>query len=208
MLLRLEKGQKNNIGGLSVNNLSVRKVVLTGRIRSGKDTVADYLAKEYGFKKFAFADAMKFYLHRLFPGIPHHPKPRRAYQVFGEGIRNLDLPGATDVWIDACLAQIDAHEFLYGEAFEDGVSVVITDMRTPREYERLREEGFTIIRITAPDDIRRQRAEQAGDCFTADDFAHETESHVDGFEVDFDVVNDGSVEELKAKVDTIMEAIK
>jgi dephospho-CoA kinase len=185
----------------------IRKLALTGRIRSGKDTVADYLAEKYAFEKFAFAGAMKFYLHRLFPHIPSDPKPRRAYQVFGEGLRNLDLPGAADVWVDACLRQVDAHTWWHAEVDERGANVVITDLRTPREYERLRAEGFTIIRVTAPDQLRMDRAVEAGDDFTVHDFAHETELHVDSFEVDYEIVNDGTVEELKAKVDEVIAKI-
>jgi hypothetical protein len=39
------------------------------------------------------------------------------------------------------------------------------------------------------------------------DLAHETELAIDGFEVDYDVVNDGTVDDLKRKIDEILGAL-
>jgi hypothetical protein len=36
---------------------------------------------------------------------------------------------------------------------------------------------------------------------------HETELAIDGFEVDYEIVNDGTVDDLKRKIDEILEAI-
>lgn len=185
----------------------VRKIALTGHARSGKDTVGQYLVDQYGFKRFAFADEMKRLLHELFPQIPSDPKPRRAYQVFGEGLRNLDIPGAKHVWINATMRQIETYIWWHSEVDERGANVVITDLRTPLEYERLRAEGFTIIRVKAQSALRIARAQQAGDDFSLEDLTHDTESHIDSFSPDYEVVNDGSVDDLKAQIDAIMGAI-
>lgn len=183
---------------------SVRKLAIVGAARSGKSTVGDYLTERYGFQQFAFADRLKRMMHELFPNIPQEPKPRRAYQVFGEGIRNLDLPGAEDVWINACLHVVEAHIWWHSEVDARGANVVITDLRSPREYARLRAEGFTIIRVVAPEALRIERAQLAGDDFSKADLSHATEQYVDRFDVDYEIVNSGTVAELKAKVDAIM----
>lgn len=188
----------------------VRKLAICGPIRAGKDAVADYLAREHAFEKFAFATRMKSLLHELFPHIPAEPKPRRAYQEFGEGIRNLPIEGAEHVWINACLRLVNSHIWWHSEVDNRGANVVITDLRLPAEYERLKDEGFTIIRVTAPDQLRMDRAVAAGDDFTVHDFVHDTEQHVNGFVVDAEIVNDGTLSELYAKIDEIvakMEAV-
>jgi dephospho-CoA kinase len=185
----------------------IRKLAICGRARSGKDTVANYLEETYSFSKFAFADEMKLLLHKLFPHISDRPKPRRAYQVFGEGLRNLDLPGADHVWIDACMRKVNAHIWWHSEVDNRGANVVITDLRMQLELDYLRANGFTLIRVTAPDEDRIARAKIAGDDFTEADLEHETESHIDGFAVDYTVENNGTVDDLKAKVAAIMEAI-
>ena len=182
----------------------VRKLAICGLARSGKDSAADYLVEKYEFTKFAFADDMKRLLHDLFPAIPQIPKPRRAYQIFGEGLRNLDLPGASDVWIDACLSKVNTHVWWHSEVDDRGANVVITDLRLPTEYARLKDEGFTIIRVTASLAERVKRAEIAGDAFEMADLEHKTESYVDGFDCEYDVENDGSLDDLKAKVDVIV----
>jgi dephospho-CoA kinase len=185
----------------------VRKLAICGKIRSGKSTVAEYIAEKYEFKCFAFADEMKRLLHVLYPQIPGYPKPRRAYQIFGEGLRRLDLPGAPTVWVDYCLRMVNTHVWWHREVDDRGANVLITDLRTKEEYERLLAEGFTIIRVSAPDDVRIGRALEAGDDFTVHDLAHETEQTIDGFAVDCEIINEGTVDDLKAKIDSIMEAI-
>ncbi|CAM3635854.1 hypothetical protein [Mesobacillus zeae] len=186
----------------------IRKIALAGAARSGKDTIADHLVERYGFARFAFADEMKRLLHEIYRDVPKSPKPRRACQVFGEGLRNLDIPGARHIWINACMRQVDAHIWWHSEVDERGANVVITDLRTPLEYERLRAEGFTIIRIKAPSALRIARAQQAGDAFSLEDLTHETESYVDTFDAEYEIINDGTLDDLYTQVDEVIAKIK
>ncbi|MED4885016.1 AAA family ATPase [Bacillus smithii] len=180
------------------------KIAVCGNFRAGKDTVADYLVEKYFFKKFAFADKLKDTLHRLFPDIPRVPKPRHPYQVFGEGVCDLDIPGAKTVWIDACLRSIDNYIKQCAELHKECKNIVITDLRKPIEYERLRKENYIIIRVTASEEVRLQRAKKAGDKYSKADLFHNTESYVDQFDVDFEIENNGTIEELERKVDEVM----
>ncbi|MEK4970691.1 hypothetical protein MKX29_24105 [Cytobacillus sp. FSL R7-0696] len=190
-----------------MSKFPVRKVAICGQIRSGKDSMSNHLVERHAFQKFAFADGMKRLLHELFPEIPSSPKPRRAYQVFGEGMRSLDIPNAQHVWINSCMRKVDAHIWWHSEVDNRGANVVITDLRTPEEYEHLRADGYTIIRVTAPLEIRKARAIAAGDSFDEKDLDHETERHIEGFDVDYEIVNDGNIDELYAKVDAVMDEI-
>jgi hypothetical protein len=88
------------------------------------------------------------------------------------------------------------------------VGIVLTDVRQANEVAWCRENGFTLIRVTAPDEVRIARAIEAGDDFTVHDLVHSTELAIDGFAVDYEIVNDGSVDELKRQVDAVLEAIQ
>lgn len=183
------------------------KIALTGRMRSGKDAVAAHLTQQYGFVRFAFGDELKRYAHKLFD-VPHDSKPRELYQWFGQTMRQRD----PEIWVrklfEIINVRIRSHEILTKYLGVDDVcNIVVTDARQPNEYERLRAEGFVIIRVNASDETRIQRMIDAGDTFDERDLTHETELYSDGFAVDYEIENNGSLAELHAKVDEIMSEI-
>jgi dephospho-CoA kinase len=185
---------------INVNReVSIVKIALTGKMRSGKDTVANHLYIRHGFDKVAFGDALKRIAHDTFPWVSEFSKPRALYQ-FMNVMREYDK----DVWIkhveQAVKGAIDFHVNTGAEK----IGVVVTDVRQQNEVDWCRENGFTLIRVTAPDEERIARAIAAGDDFTVHDLCHETELAIDGFSVDYEIVNDGSVDALKRKVDEIL----
>jgi dephospho-CoA kinase len=189
---------------LNVNReITVTKVILGGKLRSGKDTVAEHMWLMHGFDRYAFADKVKDVAHAMFPGIPREPKPRKLYVDVGEKGTEID----SLVWVKLVERQIENHIQLMAEMGHTEINVVITDLRKPAELEWARANGYTVIRVTAPDEVRIARAIEAGDDFTVHDLAHETELAIDGFAVDFEVHNEGTVDDLKRKIDEIMEAI-
>lgn len=182
-------------------------IALTGKMRSGKDATSRHLYEKYGYSQFAFGDELKRYADELF-GVHGGGKRRELYQWFGQAMRARD----PDIWVRKCFTSIDLeannhafavkHRYINPREFRP----VISDLRQPNEYDRCRSEGFVIIRVTAPDGIRIHRAIESGDKFTYTDLVHETESHVDSFDVDYEIVNDGTIADLRAKIDSIMEA--
>ncbi|MEH7246488.1 AAA family ATPase [Neobacillus niacini] len=189
---------------ISVNReVDVIKIALTGKMRSGKDTVGNHLYIKYGFSQFAFGDALKKNAHATFPWIYEWNKPRALYQKFGQLMRQIE----PDIWIKHAERAVNGVIDSRVGMGESQIGVVITDLRQPNEYEWAKANGFTIIRVTAPDKDRLFRAKLAGDDFTKADLEHETESHIDGFAVDYEIANDGSVDELKAQIDALMGAI-
>jgi dephospho-CoA kinase len=164
------------------------QVALTGEMRSGKDTVAKYLIEEHGFKRFAFGDGIRKTAQRLFPDrFEAEKKPRQLLQEFGQSCVRIDK----NVWVN----------YLFKEMLWEGIdpvvdNVVITDLRQPHEYEKLVESGFTIVRVNTKPAIRRQRIEQAGEYVSDEQFNHETEQHIRNFEVDWELDNNGTPEEL------------
>ena len=185
------------------------KLALIGPARAGKDMAAGYLALKYGFQPYALADRGKALLHELFPTIPRSPKPRRAYQQFIDGVTRLDVDGAEDVWIDGTLRQIES--YLKSASCPTCTTflprVIITDVRKQREYDVLKSEGFKFIRIHADDSTRFKRMEAAGDVVNASDLLHRTETEQAGFQADYTAENNGSMNELEARLDEIMAEV-
>lgn len=161
------------------------KIALTGKMRSGKDTVGDFLKKEYGFRKFAFAEGIKFVCGSLGLEPADDGKPRALYQGVGQDLRKYD----PDVWIKYTFRKI-------AEKTSEDDNIVVTDVRQPNEVAYLKSQGFTVIKIHADAALRIQRMEAAGDFYSLGDLDHETERAVDTLEVDFTINNNGTVEDL------------
>ncbi|WP_366560715.1 dephospho-CoA kinase (plasmid) [Bacillus pumilus] len=177
------------------------KLAITGKLGAGKDVAVDYLVAMYEFFPFTFSAKGKALFYELFPELRGDAKQRQPMRDFINGITELDVPGAKDVWVDYLFRRIEDHENL--RCCRDS-RILITDIRKPVEYERAKAEGFTILRITAPYETRFDRAKRRGDKFKADDLNHPTETALDGFEVDYEIVNDGSLDDLYARLDEIM----
>jgi len=180
---------------------NVPKIIIVGKMRSGKSPVSDRLRLDYGFTELAFGAALKYYAHRVFAysNVIGEGKPRALYQQFGELCREID-PLVWVKHVDAAYKQVLDSKSTKG--------IVVSDGRQPHEYEWARANGFTVVRVTAPDELRLERARKAGDDFTEADLAHDTEQWVDKFDVDFEIVNDGKLDDLCAKVDDVMSKIK
>ncbi|PGC80280.1 hypothetical protein [Bacillus toyonensis] len=183
---------------------NAKKIAITGKARSGKTELSHYAWMLYGFKEFDFSTVLKDEFHRLFPHIPRDPKPRAYYQKFGQWLREID----PDIWVKITMGNV--HKY----CFEDSLNkvnhkpkVLVNGVRQPNEYQQLREEGFIIIRVNASDGLCIGRAEKAGDVFTEADLEHETESHIDTFEVDYEINNNGELIQLYGQFDKIMNDI-
>lgn len=179
------------------------KIALTGKARAGKDEVARYLREKYGYTTFAFGDELKRYAHELFG--TSEAKPRELYQWFGQTMRERD----PDIWVRKCFENIKRYSVEVDEicsGLEVSDRVIITDLRQPNEYEACRSEGYTIIRVNADDETRLARMRTTGDSFNEADLSHETESHIGGFAVDYEIYNGWgtTLGGLHAQIDAIM----
>src|SRR5690625_4156242 len=192
------------------------RIALTGRMRSGKSTIADHLWLNHDFAKVSFASSLKQLADRLFSHlyepiyedcpfseggrtVKDYRKPRALLQELGQKMREID----EDVWIKEAEQDVKLDEAWRGTA-----GVVSEGLRQPDEHECAGANGFIIIRVEADEALRLKRAEQEGDSFSAEDMAHDTEQHVDGFSVDYTIVNDGDMNDLERQVDEIMGEIK
>ena len=199
------------------------KIAICGQLRAGKSTVSEHLVHNHGFQPVSFGAELKSHADKLFAFSDVYKsepivvddeqfggtrtigkrKPRRLFQDFGEKMRELD----PNIWIGHAAEKVRLIE-LIATANGEQARIVIDDLRQPNEYEWARANGFTIIRVEASEDLRLKRAEQAGDSFSADDLAHDTEQHVDGFIVDYTIINDGNLVDLRRHIGEIMDEIK
>ncbi|CAM2952929.1 adenylate kinase [Paenibacillus sediminis] len=194
---------------------SLPNIGLIGKLRAGKNVAADYLASKYGYTQFAFGDELKRYAHEIFGEPAPGTKPRELYQWFGQTMRERD----PDVWARKCLDAIDwrakdieAANVSWRRLVPQGADVpfraVISDVRQPNEATTLSSAGYVLIRVEAPDAVRIDRAIKSGDTFAYADLMHGTETALDAYPADFTVDNGGSLDELYAQIDAILEVLR
>ncbi|MBC9786675.1 AAA family ATPase [Heliobacterium chlorum] len=169
------------------------KIALTGKMRSGKDVAADYLVNHFGFKRFAFGDAIRDICKDLFPDADRNGKPRELYQELGQAVRQVN----PDVWVNHLLRQIE----LEAGPFDN---IVISDLRQWNEYFALVKAGYRTGRIRSKEITRIHRMKALGEEVKLDQIRHRTERTVDKLAVDFEIVNEGSLHELYCMMDSVL----
>lgn len=179
----------------------MRNIALVGKMRSGKDTIAEYAIWEYGFTRFAFGDGIRKVCRELFPDqMKDGAKPRSLLQGIGQDMRKYD----PDIWVNLCFNEINREENTRNKLKLNNLMAIITDLRQPNEYARCKKEGFIMIKVETSDEVRLQRMNAKGDNFTPEDLNHETEQHIDTYEFDYIIRNNGYVEEAYLQFDEIM----
>lgn len=169
-----------------MNDFEGLHIALTGEMRSGKDTIGKYLVKELGFKRFAFGDGIRKTCKQLFPEhFENSVKPRKLLQDFGQfcvGIKR-------NVWVDMLFEEMN-------RTTDENDNIVITDLRQPHEYEALVQAGFIIVKVNTDIDVRVTRMKEKGEPFDPKVLEHETERFIRDYEVDYELDNNGTPEEL------------
>ena len=165
------------------------RIAIVGKMRSGKDTIADMLTVQYDFEQIAFADGIKEIVGKYFPEVLDNGKPREHYQFIGQQFRKLNQ----NVWIN----NLDRKTKEMGDS-----SIIVTDCRQVNEGKYLRANDYMIIKVIAEDEVRLQRISDAGESVTTEQFEHDTETQVDEIRADFAILNNGTYEDLQIAVDS------
>ena len=192
----------------------------------GKDATGDYLVGKHEFRKVAFAAKVKDVTWDLFPQLaacqlfgtitekeakdPYLNVSGRqllqlvgtevgrqgdmeALRVYGVGearvrnvLRDHDVTPGPLAWVNALfslgfLAKVDTRGY------------VITDVRFPNEAAAVQANGGTIIKVVRPD------------LDTGEHNGHASETEVDNCPFDHEVLNDGTLQDLYAKIDEIIK---
>lgn len=196
------------------------KIAITGKMRAGKDTVYSILSEELELalkEIFIFTDGVFITNQHTFGGqlkhfaellFPEHfvagGKPRQLFQDFGQKMRQID----EDVWVKKADQAIQNQ---LKSTHADVHISYITDLRQPNEYKYCKENDFFILRVNATDEVRLARMMADGDNFTEEHLHHETETYVDGYEVDYDIHNNfttqNGLEELRKEIKQLVKII-
>lgn len=163
---------------------SLRILGIAGGKRVGKDAAARYLHVR-GFTPIALADAVKWIVG---PGsreeiLKCNKPPRQLWQLVGTEIgRQID----NDVWLKNALIRIvSMHEFCGESQF------VITDLRFKNEVQTIRNWGGRVILLTRKD--------------APSDDGHISETEARELGGDAEIVNDGSLVDLYARLKEALE---
>lgn len=180
---------------------------LVGFIGAGKGTVGDILVRNHGYHRFAFADALKDAVATIFMWprgllegdsnasrafrervdvwwsnkLGYEVTPRLILQKFGtescrEGI-------ADNIWIAALEKRIQGYN-----------DVVISDVRFPNEIDFVRSAGGIIVRVKRGEDPTLEELSKM----------HISETAWNNTLPDFLIFNNGTVDELKKEVGTLL----
>lgn len=199
----------------------MQNIGLIGKARSGKDTAAAHLVASRSYTRLAFADPLKEMALRVDPFVfsrpyfegldtddvrlsevvedfgwerakDRFPEVRRLLQHMGQTVREYD----EDFWLRILLDKVKGASLW-------NMPVVVTDVRYRNEALSLRRAGFKLVRIVRPEPTAlpltgasaipaRRLSDQATQ--------HASETELDTFAADLDILNSGSIETLHAMI--------
>jgi dephospho-CoA kinase len=187
------------------NNLLL--IGVSGRKGSGKDTIGDYLVKNYGFVRVAFADALKKACKHIF-GLTNKQlyddkskeivdeywghSPREILQKVGTELFRVHLPELCEfidegIWIRSVDRKIKNLQKL------GHTRIVITDVRFDNELDYVKNMGGYIWKVSRSSILKLN-----------DDDTHASEKLIDGFGCDVEYTNDGTIDELYEAVNSVI----
>lgn len=175
------------------------KIGILGEIRAGKDTVASLIFSTISQQhpvvcnSFTFSSGIHAVLKMIMPKIYLHGKPRKALQTIGQAAREVD----PDVWVNYLFNSVKFKSSVRA----DNTLTIVHDVRQPNEAQRLREMGFILIKVIACQEVRKQRAIEAGDNFNDGDMFHSTEIVLHDCPYDFLIENSLDMDNLQQQVD-------
>lgn len=182
-----------------VRNIQV--IAICGRKRTGKDTVAEYLCENYGYKNVKFAEPLKETMKCLFGFTEKQIEvdkevvdnvwgitPRHAMQFFGTEIMQFKLqeiiPSIGRDFFAKSLVSKYRHD-----------KIVISDMRFLHESNMIRSvfPDSMIIKLENPD-------------IEGNNDTHMSESGIDDIVADYTIINNKTKQDLFDTLDYIMKA--
>lgn len=168
--------------------------IISGKAQSGKDTIATIIKEYYEQKNLkvitlAYASYLKEYAKKItnWDG-KEETKPRELLQNLGVELikNNIDK----NMLINRIKEDIKVYSYFFD-------IIIITDARFKEEIENI-EETKTVIHVS-----RNQTN------LTEKQKIHKTEISLDEYQnYDYDIKNNGTIEELKIKIIKILEEIK
>lgn len=180
-------------------------IAFTGLAQSGKDTAANYLSSKHGFAHTSFATALKRTVRVKFNLSTRQTDTKEGKEEFvpawGMTVREILQREGTeatktffgqDFWLKRWFMNI---EYLRQRGC---TRVTVSDARFPVEAKFVRAQGYPVVRIVRPGhDNGLSLAERS----------HESEQPLPSSLVDYEIVNDGSLQDLYDRLDTLLEVL-
>jgi len=152
-------------------------IAFCGKAGCGKDSSAEYMIKEHGFTRMAFADQIKKVARQLGWDGKKDDRGRKLLQVLGTEVgRAYD----TNMWVKKAM---NSDEFVNSDF------VAVTDCRFPNEVKALEEVGAIMVKITGRGGLEGEAANHPSE-IAIDDY--------DGWHYHID--NSGGFRELYAQL--------
>jgi adenylate kinase family enzyme len=181
---------------------------LVGLIGSGKDTVAEQLVKQHNFKRDSFAKSLKDATANIFgwdrallEGYSKESRewreqpdrfwsekfgkevtPRWILQYFGTEVCRENM--LDSIWVDSLVARYR------------GENTVISDTRFVNEINTIRKQGGKIVLVKRGEIPSREEMQASG--------AHQSEWDWIGCKFDYEINNNGTLQELYTSVDDML----
>lgn len=176
-LLPLTTGQLDCLSDAIKIKIKLNKLIgITGKARSGKDTLAEYMKNLLPAVSVPFAFKLK-QIHKEIYG-ESTKKDRHGLIGIGQKLREFD----PDIWIIAWLKEVT-------KRVEEGQFVIAQDVRQYNEYSFLKSMGAIIIKLTADEDKRIQKIKELDGEESLKYLKDKTETELESFDYDFEIHN-------------------
>jgi dephospho-CoA kinase len=190
-------------------------VGMVGKAGSGKDTVGDYLIKNYGFNKIALADPIKRLVKDIFVLDDHTVYDRVAREQPLEKwpnwtVRKLLQYIGTELFRNNIDEAIWVKSLWYKIQEDRANNYIISDVRFENEQkyfkDNAKEGEFVCIKVIRPGyngnvGIKMPFWKSFLFKIIGKDIRHASEAY--DLQGDFEIINDGTIEDLYNKVDII-----
>jgi len=165
----------------------MKRIAFTGKFGSGKSTAANYLYGEYGFTVGSFAARLK---EIATIACRMKEKDRELLQKLGSEIRK-DAP---NYWVDVLISKVKKHPGDF----------VIDDLRYKNELDILINNGFLIVRVVTPREVRFRRMGIEHPIEVTETERHPSETDLDDVQL-LEVYNEGDTPHFYKSLDTIVK---
>jgi hypothetical protein len=196
----------------------LKNIGIAGKFAVGKTSVANILESNHGYVRMSIASSLKQFVNQMYARDVYGTDEgavlqksdsilintvdgrrmvtvRQLLQDIGNQMKLIDQ----DIWLRGVRHQV----LLWNEM---GKSVVIDDVRFPREAEYLKNIGFINVRLAASEDTRLERYFRTyGIKPTRQELNDKSETAVDAITPDYELDGERSAEELADVVAAIAQ---
>jgi len=178
-----------------MKNKNPKIIIISGKARAGKDTTAGFLKEIYNEKMIIlqYGSYIKEYAKKISSWDGNEEtKPRELLQQLGTNIIRKEID--EKFFIKKMIDDIKVYSFFFDV-------IVISDARFIEEIEDIKNtfDNIVTIRIVRPN---------FDNGLTEKEKKHPTEVGLDNYNsYDYKIINDGTLEDLKLKIERLVEVI-